>query len=320
MEVNETTQRPLRPGGNSENLGAPSRPQHTRSRSYGFEGHTDNASPVSRQPSHLRASYTSHIRSSSRISWDGRVADAPADRSRSPSPAPSPARRRDRPRPLSAISLPDHPYIGPTPLADRWSYDRERMPSSPPSLRDSRPSTPLSGNVVFEAAFSRPASTFIESRPASRPPSVLPTESTDLSSFNTPITPTLRVVPPADTGSGDQRHPQREPLKRQSYHILTSEEMEMLSHPPPLHPPMSASPVVSPPPSLSTPNIGNEKGQSHTRPEDSKDEEKSRPGCMGMCEISTAKRMGGLFGAWFMGMAIPLTFGLATRCLAGSCR
>ncbi|KAK3905508.1 hypothetical protein C8A05DRAFT_41563 [Staphylotrichum tortipilum] len=305
------------PGGISENLGRPTRPQHSRSRSHGFDGQSDNNSGVSRRPSHLRAaSYTSHIRSSSRISWDGRVADAPADRTRSPSPARSPARRRDRPRPISAISLPDHSYIGPTPLADRWSYDRERMLSSPPSLRGSRPSTPVSGNEAFEAAFSRPASTFIESRPPSRAPSILPTASPDLSSFHTPSAPTLRVVPPADTGSGSQQ----EPLKRQSYHMLTSEEMEMLSRPPPPHPPMSASPGVSQSPSLSAPNIGSEKTQTHNHPEDSKDQDQSKPGCMGICEIATAKRMGGIFGAWFMGMVIPLTFGLVTRCLAGGCR
>ena len=316
MEVNENTQLAWQAGGSSENLGRPSRPQHTRSRSYGFDGHINNDSAVSRQPSHLRASYTSHIRSSSRVSWDGRLADAPVDRTRSPSPARSPARRHDRPRPLSAISLPDHSYVGPTPLADRWSYDRERMPSSPPSLQGSRPGTPLTGHEVFEAAFSRPASTFIESRPPSRPPSILPTALTDLSSLHTPSTPVLRLVPPPDTGTESQQRPEQERLKRQSYHVLTSEEMDMLSHPPPPHPPMSASPVVS----QSTPKIGNEKAQHHSRAEDRQEEEKSRPGCMGMCEIATAKWVGGKFGAWFMGMAIPLTFGLATRCLADGCR
>src|SRR5690348_17534671 len=55
----------------------------------------------------------------------------------------------------SDVCSSDLSYIGPTPLTDRWSYDRERMPSSPPSLRGSRPSTPVSGNDAFEAAFSR---------------------------------------------------------------------------------------------------------------------------------------------------------------------
>ncbi|SPQ24976.1 80f714f5-32db-4f09-9faa-eafeaa913976 [Thermothielavioides terrestris] len=138
-----------------------------------------------RQPSPLQiASYASHLRAESRTSWDGTLPNR-ARRSPSPSPPQSPARRSYQSRPVSAIGLAgNHSFGRPTVLADRWSYDRERMPSSPPAAR-SRPGTPGSERAASDRAFSRPASSHIESRPASP-------------------TPTLRVIPPgSSTDDGD---------------------------------------------------------------------------------------------------------------------
>jgi len=344
------------PSGESER---PARPRHTRSRSQGFDSdstkkHTRSPRQandrVSRQPSHLRAGYASHIRSASRVSWDGRVA-LPAltdtrTHTHTPSPPHSPVRRSHRPRPLSAISVPEHSFGRPTVLTDRWSYDRERMPS-PHGSRPGTP-TPLSERQSLEAAaFSRPASIiFTESRPSSRPPSLLLTDLSNSSQMMMPSTPTLRVMPPADP---DQEATQSKgkTTKEQPYHLLTSEELEMLSHPPPLHPPMSASPLTSPPTSpwasplpspmtspLASPvgpapklsseisRLGPPKqklphGHAPSGPHDSEEEHEKKSGCcMGMCEIATARRIGGTFGAWFMGMAIPVTFGLVTGCIA----
>ncbi|KAK4038845.1 hypothetical protein C8A01DRAFT_17099 [Parachaetomium inaequale] len=316
----------------------PVRPPYARSRSHGFNANADDDTQneiigpgqgndrVPRRLSHLRASsYTPHVRSSSRTSWDGRVhhdVPLPAGRTPSPSPPQSPARRSNRPRPLSAISLPDHAFSRPTVLADRWSYDRERMPSSPHS---SRPGTPVSDHEAFEIAFSRPASTFIESRPSSRPQSILLSASTDLGYSHTPSTPTLRLIPPPDSDRESQRL--GKPQDRQSYHLLTSEEMEMLSRPPPLHPPMTASPPPTPSPAPSpgapTPKLTNEisrlgppiqRGQDYTQPDDGNEKDKAR--CMGLCEIAPARQIGGRFGAWFMGMVTPITFGLVSACVA----
>ncbi len=322
-EFSMPLQTTVRPDAGSE--GRPARPRHIRSRSQGLDSCRDDGikrttrnsglvdGRVSRQPSHLRAGYSSHIRSASRTSWDGRVA---LSSSRTPSPTPphSPVRRSHRPRPLSAISLPDHTLGSrPTVLADRWSYDRERMPSP----HGSRPGTPLSEHESSGAAFSRPASTFIESRSSSRPPFVHMHGSIDLDYSHVPSTPpTLKVIPPP---VGDRESLQQEQKsKRQSYHLLTSEEMDRLSHPP-----MSAQPS-SPPSMTPTPKLSNEvsrlgppkqkdRGYSHAG---DREEHESKLGCMGLCEIATARSIGGKFGAWFMGMVIPVTFGLVTGCVA----
>jgi hypothetical protein len=55
-------------------------------------------------------------------------------------------------------------------------------------------------------------------------------------------------------------------------------------------------------------------GQDHTRPDDDNEKDKAR--CMGLCEITPARQIGGRFGAWFMGMATPITFGLVSACVA----
>lgn len=330
-------------------LERPPKPRHTRSRSQGSDNdntrkHTRYSRQangrVSRQPSHLRAGYASHIRSTSRVSWDGRVALPDADsRTHSPSPPHSPVRRSHRPRPLSAISVPEHSFGRPTVLTDRWSYDRERMPS-PHGSRPGTP-TPRSERQSFEAGFSRPASIFTESRPSSRPPSILLTDMS--SSIQLPSTPTLRVMPPPDPGHEGNKPGKK--LKEEPYHLLTSEELEMLSHPPPLHPPMSASPLTTPPtspwasplaspatsplasPVWRAPKLSSEisrlgppkqkvPGHASPGPHESEEEHDKKSGCMGICEIATARRIGGTFGAWFMGMVIPVTFGLVTGCVA----
>ncbi len=301
--------------------GRPVRPQHARSRSQGLDSYRDDGNKqntrysgpvgrrVSRRPSHLRAGYSSHIRSASMSSWDGRVA-MPSSRTPSPSPPHSPVWRSNRPRPLSAASLPDHTLGRPTVLTDRWSYDRERMPSP----HSSRPGTPRSEHES-SGAISRPTSTFIESRSSSRPPFIR--METDIDCSPVPSTPPiLKISPPLVGDPGTQQQEQKS--NRQSYHLLTSEEMDLLSHPP-----MSTQPSA-PPPMTATPKLSNEvsrlgppkqKGQGHSHAGDSKEHE-SKLGCMGLCEIATARSIGGKFGAWFMGMVIPITFGLVTGCVA----
>ncbi|KAL1839544.1 hypothetical protein VTJ49DRAFT_1407 [Mycothermus thermophilus] len=355
---------------------------HSRSRSQGNhprlrdrtnfdpDGEVNGGRPA-RRLSHLRAtSYTPGLRARSRLSWDGQrpLPQNSSSRTPSPSPPPSPIRHATRrPRPASAISLPDyyhHDARGrPTIVTDRWSYDRERMPSPPPlrppaayaysvSAASSRPGTPVS--IAEHAGFSsRPASTHIDSAPPSRPHSaVFPVAD------HTPNTPTLRIVPPEES----QNH-QKEPLKSQPYHILTSEELDLLSRPPPLHPAMTASPL-SRPPSLSsasqtpddtttgasTPTAASKLAISETtspswqlrgegRETDTKEHQQpcpdnctkphehhyAAPGlepippggcCGGLCEFATAKVVGGKFGAWLLGMAIPVTFRVVSGCLS----
>ncbi|GAB1313764.1 hypothetical protein MFIFM68171_03974 [Madurella fahalii] len=301
---------------------------------------------VSRLPSHLRSGYASHLRSSSRTSWDGKTPalTTPAARTRSPSPV----RDSHQARPRSAISLPDHTLSRPTILSDRWSYDRERMPSPPPPPHGSGPSTPMSQEFGFPS--SRPASTFIESQPPSRPHSAILDGLVDASFSYTASTPTLRVIPPPSDGPADSayafQHPdsldqenrQRLRQDNDAYHILTSAELEMLSHPPP----------TSPPPSPRTgPDEEPLKGGARTREQqeqqqqqqqrqksdhrrrsrsrfgnhgasDRESEADVRPGCLGLCELATAKRMVGTFGAWLMGTLIPITFGLVTGCIAAA--
>ena len=326
-DVSMPLQAAVHPDAGSE--GRPTRPRHARSRSEGLDDYRDDGNQrnkrysgpvdgrVSRPPSHLRAGYSSHIRSASRTSWDGRVALS-SSRTPSPSPPHSPVRHSNRPRPFSAVSLPDHTLSRPTVLADRWSYDRERMPSP----HSSRPGTPLSEHESSGAAFSRPASTFIDSRSSSRPPFIRVDASTDLDYSRVPSTPTLgapilKLIPPPVGDPGSQQQEQKS--NRQSYHLLTSEEMDRLSHPP-----MSASPF-SPSSMTATPKLSNEvsrlgppkqKGQGYSHAGEGEEEHGSKPGCMGLCEIATARSIGGKFGAWFMGMVIPVTFGLVTGCVA----
>ncbi|KAK3309237.1 uncharacterized protein B0T15DRAFT_134748 [Chaetomium strumarium] len=254
------------------------RPRRVRSRSHGdirdvrnnntpnriYAGHgnssTSSASPRSPAP------YASHLRESSRTSCNNGTGRLPQPASRTPSPSPT-RQRYQPPQALPAASIPDHSrrslesLIRPTVLADRWSYDRERMPSPPPlGTHISQPGTPSTDGDVSEFGFSIPASTFTGSQPSSRPQSLLlvdTTPSTDpcgssLHHRVRPSSPTLMVTPPPESSSsapeqysdlkGDQT-PQR--LGRRSFHSLTSAEMEILSHPPPAHPPMSAAAAAS---------------------------------------------------------------------------
>ena len=319
----------------------PVRPRHARCRSQGqldcLDSNHDDTNVdhmctgqangrVLRAPSHLRASsYTAHGRSSSRVAWDGRVSVL-ANHTPSHTPPQSPRLHSIRPRPLSAISLPDHSIGRPTVLADRWSYDRERMPSPPPGPHGSRPGTPMSEHEAFETTFSRPASIFTESRSSSRPQSILLSGPTDPGYPHTPSTPTLRIIPPPPD-SGRESQQLSEHSHRHSYHLLTSEEMEMLSRPPPAQRAMSAtaSESASSSPGSSTPNNSGEpshldpkhKDERHARPQnnDNKEADEAKPGCCGLCELSTAKLISGKFGAWFVGTAIHATFGAVVGCI-----
>ncbi|KAH6846990.1 hypothetical protein B0I37DRAFT_374061 [Chaetomium sp. MPI-CAGE-AT-0009] len=328
------------------------RPPYARSHSHVFETNTGNgisrdtmsAMEANGRPSHLHAgSYTAHARSSSRTSWDGVRVPRPASRTPPQSPPRSPAlRSSNRPRPLSAISLPDHSLDRPTALPNRWSYDRERMPSPPPPARGSRPGTPLSDWEALEVAFSRPASTLIESRSSSRPPSLLLSDQGGHS--HSASTPTLRVHPPP-LGENPQQHLQGQHSKpRQPYHLLTAEEMELLAHPPPLQPPMTASPQspqspqsphssttpladsTAPPKHPTRPKTSpNQQLQPHTTTtnttnnniNENENEKESR--CTNLCELTPARQICGGFGAWVVGMAVPVTFAAVSGCL-GVCR
>ncbi|KAL2134700.1 hypothetical protein VTI74DRAFT_11020 [Chaetomium olivicolor] len=193
-------------------------------------------------------------------------------------------------------------------------------PNSPPN---SRPGTPLSHSSG--APFSRPASTFIDcSRPPSRPQSIVLHGSTDLD----PSTPTLRVIPPPDLINPWDPDQQQQPKENGRYHILTSEEMDMLCRPPPLRPPMVPSPLASSPETksplkeerrhskeLSTPQPL--KRQSHGPRDDSDDDKGNpKPGCCGLCEVGTAKCVGGTFAAWAIGTVMPITFGVVMGCVS----
>ncbi|KXX75601.1 hypothetical protein MMYC01_206568 [Madurella mycetomatis] len=292
--------------------------------------HEQVAGPVSRLPLHLRSGYTSHLRSSSRTSWDGRMPElaTPAIQTQ-----PHRARRR------SAISLPDHGTLGrPTVLSGRWSYDHERMPSPPPGPLGSGPSTPISQEFAFPS--SRPASTFIESESSSRPQSAIIDDPVDVSFSYTASTPTLKVIPPPPDSPADSSSPFQQPaslgrINRQrlrqdddAYHILTSAELEMLSRPPPTSPPPSprTGPVEEP---LEAHAHQRRQRQSKTDNRrrslsrlgnngnsDSDFEADVKPGCLGLCELATGKMMVGKLGAWLMGTLIPITFGLVTGCIA----
>ncbi|KAL2265920.1 hypothetical protein VTJ83DRAFT_5272 [Remersonia thermophila] len=376
----------------------PERPTRTRSRSQGHydvrwresthagaDGEDNDRLPT-RRPSHLRAtSYTPGLRSRSRLSWDGQQPFPQSSFSRTPSPSPSrsPLRHALRePRPVSTIGVPGyyhHDARGrPTVVTDRWSYDRERMPSPPPlpppaayaysvSAASSRPGTPASPGEHGGFA-SRPASTLAGSAPPSRPHSAVFAVADHTPGTHTPTptpTLTLRILPPEEPPSRP-----KEPLKPQAYHVLTNEELDLLSRPPPLHPPMTASPPARPPssssaarcpydttPEASTPigafapdstgtpcsssqlgggggggggGDGEAETKEHrqpcpgdrTRPHEHQHpaltaSEPIPPGgcCGGLCEFATARAVGGKFGAWLLGMAIPLTFKAVSGCL-----
>ncbi|KAK4245538.1 hypothetical protein C7999DRAFT_42951 [Corynascus novoguineensis] len=284
--------------------------------------------PIPSRPRGGSPGYTSHVRSASGTIWDG-----------SPSPLPQPqVRRSNKPRPSSAISFPDYralEYGSPAVFPDRWSYDRKRMPSpSPPrapSAPSSRPGTPAVSDYgdISDTGFSRPASTFVGSRSSSRRPSLGPSSSVELTDINpsaaTSSTPTVKVMPPPPPVYGDsQDKPQLSPHFQRSYHFLTDEEMEMLSRPPPTQPPMTAS-SLPPPPSPSfdkqesiLPNPANNGRRNHPGRNGGGGggEIKVKPGCTGMCHIAPAQAVLGKFGAWLMGVVLPVSFGLLTGCIA----
>lgn len=343
--------------GDTESIGRTGLPMmsHTRSQSQGtpatqgFDNddnrHTTHDRRIPLQPLHPLepqppAGYASHIRSSSRTSWDGRLQGHPA-RSPSPSPPGSPVRRTRLERPYSMCSLPDHHAPVRPVLTSRWSYDRERMPSPPlmphgsrPNSRpNSRPPSPLSEASVFP--FSRPASIFIESRPGSRPPSIIINTPADQGYSCTASTPTLRVHPPAADGKSDAtpwqdgsgsepgsaRH-SRQFRDSHPYHELTSAELDMLSRPPPT-PTAPVTPILSPP--MPAPNMKFMKSaadlgphEPKTKGQDSDNETREPRGCCGLCDISTARCIGGTFGGWFMGTLIPVTFALVTGCITAA--
>jgi len=272
--------------------------------------------------------YGSHSRSTSRTSWDGQLAaHQSTDYPRSPSSSYiSPRQYRPRERPTSAVSLPDRAYIRPTVLTDRWSYDQQRMPSPPSRTPQygTRPCTPISDMSGYPSA--KPISTPLNSRPPSRPQSVVLDPSANSTYGYFAGKPAARVTPPwaneLHAPEAPSDYPQQQQRLREPYHCLTTEELDMLAHPPPR---ISAST----PPELHTGEPiavaggqgakTRDKRSSKVLSKEIEDEDESRkPGCLGLCEIATAKRIGGKFGAWLMGTLVPVTFGLLTRCLSGA--
>ncbi|KAL2019155.1 hypothetical protein VTK56DRAFT_10027 [Thermocarpiscus australiensis] len=338
---------------------------------------------VSRLPSHLRSGYASRLRSSARTACDGSLKIAePIAKSPSPSPVrPRPSGLTDGERRSSTTSLPGFSVAGATVLNNRWSYDRERMPISPPGSPSSRPTTPLSQASGFTS--SRPTSTtstLVASYPPSRP-------QTPVLSYRA-STPALTVSPPPvgiatwsnpleDVVPPDYKSEQPHKFGRHRYHLLSGKEMELLSKPPgtptlvprtaPPRPPLPRRSASAPrlsssstsgsasepaPPALasgaSTPESKPNKTpltsellpldpprqkreeqrllerRSRSSPAiitDEDDGEKDKPSCLGLCEVATAQRMGGKFGAWLMGTLIPIASGFVTAWVAAAgCR
>ncbi|KAL2159047.1 hypothetical protein VTH06DRAFT_2806 [Thermothelomyces fergusii] len=287
------------------------------------------------QPQARTPGYTTHIRSASRITWDGRE-PLPRSRSLSSSHGPIPSRLTSPLRPSSAISLPNSrvpEHTRPTALADRWSYDRERMPSPPPAPRGSRPGTPAGDRDGSETRPSRPTSTLGVSPASSTAPSGLFDRNSSADLDDSPL----------QFSDFDQVGQHLSPHLRRSCHILTDEEMEMLARPPLAHPPMTASSRPASPDSErdaykpAAPGRGPEStcGIHLPKPFPSKEDLGGRldrhgvihggdhsldvgPGCLGSCDIAPARAILGKFGAWLMGVVMPVSFGLLTGCLTST--
>ncbi|KAK4185866.1 hypothetical protein QBC35DRAFT_502687 [Podospora australis] len=258
---------------------------------------------ISRLPAHLRSNYTSHLRSTSHTSWDGQD-----DLHHLTQPLPSPGSSRPNHRlnrPHSVGSLPHPSSLFPTDAANRWSYDGERMPHSPSLPPLPRPPTPGSRPSSRTASPAR-------SQPPSRPRSVRFDENVHFSSeVSTPYqnaagasTPTLRVTHPDGSVDPYLVCSSQSPVEQR----MTEEKQ-----------PSASTPMISQAPILEN-NMTEKRNSSHAKERRmSVDSVMNTPGCCGLCERGTVKAVGSKIAAWLIGTLIPVTFGLATKLLAGLC-
>jgi len=288
-----------------------------------MNANTDNCNSGRTTPDHVRPtreSYAAHLRQSSRTSSDGFSFPVARPHSaiippRDYSPAPS------RPsRPLSLLSLPDHGHYPRSRKSyDRWSYDRERMPT--------RPETP-------------PTPQLNSSRPSSRRSELLPVqESTSYSYSDRPFshrrvfsTGDLLHVPHKQQQLQQQQqyrsHPRPRPIP-QPLQLDTSESTSMSTREheitPSETPPVFFQIVDPDSPRdktlfrLPTSTEDDAGYLPEVRKEDQGKEE-VKPGCCGLCELGTAKVVGGKIAAWMTGTVLPIMFVFVRECLVKGCK
>jgi hypothetical protein len=239
--------------------------------------------PCSGQMKLPRESYTTHLRLSSRTSFDNSY----------PPPSPTP-----RPRPRSAIyehHRSHHLWSPPRVSFDRWSYDRERMmphekedpPSPRPKSALSHLTPPLQVHRRAVSTGDLPTLSYSLPQPYSQTlsPSVsLKNHQDNRDSMLTTCTVEFDLVDPSSPGKGAKR--------------LSLVEVEH-DH--------------------SHNNLKNTNTR-HDRegPLKRKEEEEEIPGagCCGCCELGTAKLVGGKLAAWITGTMLPIAFGFTKEFLS----
>lgn len=253
-----------------------------------------------------RESYAAHLRQTSRTSSDG--FPFPITRPHSaiiPNRGHSPASGGPS-RPLSVLSLPDHThYPHPRSSLERWSYDRERMPArpdTPPPTQNSRPSSRRSELLpVQESTTDRP---FSHCRVVS--------------------TGNLLNIPPQQYGSHPRPRAEPQPqLQPPPQHFSGSTSTLGIT---PCETPPVLFQIVDPDsprdktlfqlPMSAEDEAGYLPG---VRKED-RGREGFRPGCCGLCELGTAKVVGGRITALMTGTVLPIVFVFLRECLARGCK
>lgn len=277
---------------------------------------------TSRLPAHLQSTYTSHLRSSSRTSWDGLELSRPLPIPRPRSASPRPARRLGRPH--SIAYLPDNHLLN----VDRWSYDRVRMPSAPSSTESpeseplprpcSPPTTRRSPPPSPSSFSSRPISVHFVNAFGGPDDPILPLPSTPYHAAGTGAsTPTLSVTHP--DGSTEPcslmlPSPLHQAQQEQPalYSAAETEPCSNLKHD------IHTAPSTNKPPSPLGETAEGDTAKSRTGRQRgmSVDSIMNTPGCCGLCERRTAKLIGGKITAWVMGTLIPVTFGVMTGILS----
>jgi hypothetical protein len=202
--------------------------------------------PTSPLPPHLRSRYTTHLRSSARLSWDGETLKRPID-----------------PGSSRSSSTPSLPLTGSRPNSSCQSREHELGRSSCEG-RAGRASTPALRTALQ------------------------PAELVHLKPIRSHSSPDLRST------AAPREHALLCPEERPSPR-LGRKQLE-----------------PDPFPSGRPPIVTSEK----TMAANEKNNEATSPGCLGVCEVSTAKRVGDRFGAWLIGTVAPIMLGLVTGCVA----
>ncbi|KAK0668078.1 hypothetical protein QBC41DRAFT_322672 [Cercophora samala] len=271
----------------------------------------------------LRSTYTSHLRSSSRTSWDGLDLNHPLSASRSRPASPISARRLGRPH--SIAYLPDSRLLN----VDRWSYDRVRMPSAPSSTQPpesgplSRPSSPQtprrSSSPSPSSVSSRPISVHFVNAFGGPDDPILPLPSTPYATGTGASTPTLSVTHP--DGSTEPfplvlpgpLHAQQE--QHAFFPAAETGHSSFLKRDDAPTTTAASEPLF---PQGETARENTAKGVAVTGRQRgmSVDSIMDTPGCCGLCERRTAKMIGGKITAWVVGTLMPVTFGVMTGILS----